>query len=156
MSDLHFDIRKASREDFDAMVGICKALIPVTYGDIMTQEVLDPWLKGDKVERAIEEYLDRTHLAVIGNDIVGIVANTENYIEMLWVPKDHQRKGIGAALVRYTEDIVRQDGHKDLGLHCFKDNTGAVLFYGSLGYLPMDEELDNEARVLKLRLAKDL
>jgi GNAT superfamily N-acetyltransferase len=156
MSDPDFVIRKATRVDMDAMVAICKALIPDTYGDIMTQEVLDPWVKGDKVEKAIDEYLDRTYLAVIDDEIVGIVANTENYIEMLWVPKAHQRKGIGTALVRYVEDMVRPTGHRTLGLHCFKDNLGGVAFYGSLGYRTVDEEMDNEARIPKLRRVKDL
>jgi GNAT superfamily N-acetyltransferase len=156
MSDGSIEIRKAESKDIDVMVGICKALIPVTYGDIMTEEVLEPWVKGDKVETAIEELLDRTFLAMDRGDVVGIIANTENYIEMLWVPRAHQRKGIGMALVRYVEDMVRPRGHRTLKIHCFKDNLGAVAFYTSLGYLSVDEEIDNEAGIPKLMLAKDL
>ncbi|MBK8528011.1 MAG: GNAT family N-acetyltransferase [Rubrivivax sp.] len=46
----------------------------------------------------------------------------------------HQRQGHARATFELLEPIVRQLGLQRIGLHVFKQNTGAQALYSSLGY----------------------
>ena len=57
------------------------------------------------------------------------------HIEDVAVHRDHQKKGIGAALIRHAVDEARKLGCYKVILSCFEDR---VPFYEGLGFRPHD------------------
>ena len=57
------------------------------------------------------------------------------HIEDVAVHRDHQKKGIGAALIRHAVDEARKLGCYKVILSCFEDR---VAFYEGLGFRPHD------------------
>ncbi|MEJ3651528.1 GNAT family N-acetyltransferase [Actinomycetes bacterium KLBMP 9759] len=52
----------------------------------------------------------------------------------IWVDPVHRRKGYGRAIMLAAEREVAAQGHKELGLNVFGDNTEAIALYAGLGY----------------------
>jgi GNAT superfamily N-acetyltransferase len=63
--------------------------------------------------------------------ILGIGALKGNNIQKIYVNPDYQGRGIGAALLRFLEELAVKKGHKELILFAF-DNS--VTFYKKQGY----------------------
>lgn len=63
----------------------------------------------------------------------------EIHVHLLILFEDHQRKGIGKAVMSYIQEDARIKG-KSIALSSFKANTKAVKFYRSLGYVERSED----------------
>ncbi|ASJ09679.1 acetyltransferase [Thermococcus siculi] len=86
--------------------------------------------------RAIERDLGRekTYLAVEGGDVLGFITVkpiSEKALEILWmaIKREHRRKGIGSALLKFVEELARERGLEVI----------VVKTSGDLSYRPYDE-----------------
>ncbi len=66
--------------------------------------------------------------------LVGLSAWQGNYLDFLMVHAPFRSAGIGAALLRATEEEIRQVGHKRATLLCMVGNEGARRFYERYGW----------------------
>ncbi|RDE09819.1 GNAT family N-acetyltransferase [Pelagibacterium lacus] len=57
-----------------------------------------------------------------------------DYISDLWVAPEHQRKGIGRALLSVVEQDIFRAGHDVSVLETHAENGGAIRFYAREGY----------------------
>lgn len=56
------------------------------------------------------------------------------YLQNLAVKISHQRKGIGTQLVNTAEKMIKNNGHKRVGMAVSTENDSAKQLYGKLGY----------------------
>lgn len=59
-------------------------------------------------------------------------------INAIWIDADHQRKGLGTALIKWCEDCAKQEGYEQIGIGVglYKDYGPAQKLYYRLGYVP--------------------
>lgn len=69
-------------------------------------------------------------VAAIGDRVVGYIAVRDGFISGLWVLPDHQRQGIGTALLRYVVETTPGP----LELAVFDANQGAIRLYERFGF----------------------
>ncbi len=66
--------------------------------------------------------------------LVGLSAWQGNYLDFLMIRAEFRSAGIGAALLRATEDEIRQASHQSATLLCMVGNEGARRFYERHGW----------------------
>ena len=59
---------------------------------------------------------------------------SEAYIERLVVSPDYRRRGMARDLLAAGEELARETGKKDVGLHVSGNNTAALKLYEAEGY----------------------
>ncbi len=72
-------------------------------------------------------------VAEISDDIVGYMALNGSYLDRLYVSPDHQRQGVGTALLRHAMKHC-DDG---LELHTHQKNKPACTFYAKHEFVPV-------------------
>jgi len=59
-------------------------------------------------------------------------------INAIWIDKNHRRKGLGKALIKWIEDLASQEGYDQIGIGVglYRDYGPAQKLYFQLGYIP--------------------
>ncbi|MEJ2642765.1 MAG: GNAT family N-acetyltransferase [Desulfosarcinaceae bacterium] len=93
------------------------------------------WVARD-LARGVRYYLARQDRQVVG--CVGVErASAETcYLERLAVLPDHQRRGVGAALVSHGLDRAHHLGAKEVGVAIIAAQTELARWYQHLGFTP--------------------
>ena len=110
----------------------------VCLGDY-TQEQVDAWADGrvdvDAWERSFLQHY--TLVARVGGEIVGFADLDGDYLDRLYVHKDHQRSGVATALVQALEQAAARQGHRRLVTHA---SITARPFFEKQGYQVVKEQ----------------
>lgn len=77
--------------------------------------------------------------------IVGFVGMLDNYLAGIFVDKNTRSNGIGKQLLEYIKDI-----RQEFTLKVYKENKGAVNFYGREGLTTILEEMDKATNKIEL------
>ncbi len=154
MTQLEF--RKAVKEDVPKLIAFLKETIVEVYGKILSWEVLQPWVEGDRLNSDVNQLLPNMILAEEAGEILAVAANLDDMVAFLWVHPAHHRKGIGSVLLDIVEMEIRKSGYETAKLECFSDNDKAMGFYLTKGWKLLCEEMDEEAGALKMVLEKPL
>jgi GNAT superfamily N-acetyltransferase len=103
------------------------------------QEAYLPWL-AIEATYSFEDNLDyfrdtvcanhRVWLAERDGTVVGLMAQAGDFIDQLFVDPDHQRAGVGTALLAWA----RGESPDGLALHTFRRNSRARRFYEKHGF----------------------
>ena len=73
-------------------------------------------------------------LAEIDGGLVGVVVSDDDWVEDLWVTKEHRRRGIGSALLLGAERQIAKRGHTEARLRVVARNLEARRFYLAHGW----------------------
>ena len=153
---IQFELRKATKEDIPNLVKLCKETVVEVYGQILPWEKLEPWAEGDMAEGVVNKQWQNMIVAEKAGEILGVVAESDDKIDLLWVHPAHHRKGIGSALLDVVETELWKAGYEAGTLECFSDNDRAMGFYRAKGWEFFCEEMDEEAGALKTVMTKAL
>lgn len=91
-------------------------------------------IKNNKVYLAIE---------ALGEQVVGILACNENWVNQLYVHTQYQGQGVGKRLL----NLAKQQSEGSLFLYTFEVNKKAQNFYESNGFRIIDRGNDNEEQL---------
>jgi ribosomal protein S18 acetylase RimI-like enzyme len=78
------------------------------------------------------------------------------WLDELWVRKPFQRRGIGAALVRRAETIMREAGIAHARLSVLQANVRAIALYRRLGWTESHAFQDRRSGVWNFVMRKEL
>ncbi|MFZ2473138.1 MAG: GNAT family N-acetyltransferase [Methanothrix sp.] len=148
--------RKAVKEDVPELVAFLKETIVEVYGQILSREILEPWVEGDRLSSEVNQLWPNMIVAEKAGEILAVAANLDDKVAFLWVHPAHHRKGIGSAMLDIVETELEKSGHKTAKLECFSDNDRAMEFYLAKGWKILCEEMDEEAGALKMVMTKTL
>ena len=153
---MQFEFRNAVEEDIPELVKLGKETIAEVYGEILSEDRLEPWIKGDRMRSNVIQLWRNMIVAERESEIVAVAAYFEDKVALLWVHPAHHRKGIGSILLGIVETELKNSGHEVAKLDCFSDNERAMGFYLAQGWKPLFEEMDQEVGALKTVMAKTL
>jgi putative acetyltransferase len=133
------------------------------YTDDDLEEVLDLWFRASLLAHPFlsEEFLDterqqlaeqwlptaETIVSVSGGRVVGFLSLVGNEVGGFFVDPDHQRQGIGRALMDTATDL-----RPFLELGVFEANPGARGFYAAYGFEVVGRQLNEDTGEPELRL----
>ncbi|MEC4802848.1 MAG: GNAT family N-acetyltransferase [Jaaginema sp. PMC 1079.18] len=72
----------------------------------------------------------------VGNGIDQIQGDRYAHIFLLYVKPEHRRQGLGKSLMQQAQTWATQRGDRQIGLHVFCQNQGAIALYQQLGFSP--------------------
>jgi mycothiol synthase len=124
-----FAARAPTRDDLEAVVAVVAASEEATHGvvDITFEDVRSDWERPS---------FDLSTDAVVVTQDAGVVAYAEVFTGRAWVhvhPNVHGR-GVGAALLRWTESRARETGSDKMGQTVPDTNRSAAELLSSNGY----------------------
>ena len=127
------------------------------------QQVLDVWYEAsviahhfldaaffEKERKQIETvYLPLAETWVFESDhkVVGFLSLIDNEVGGLFIHPDHQGKGMGRNLLNHATTI-----RTPLELNVFEENTSAVCFYETFGFIRIGEEWDENTSHKQIRM----
>ncbi len=126
------NIREYREEDLPALQSlIIKA---ENFGDpFMDSEMLN-------IDRDSIPDFGRVYVAALGNVVVGYIALRKNIfalvVDSIIVKREHQRKGIGRALVENAKAYARSEGFRVLRTDTASFMGYAIEFYLACGFVP--------------------
>ena len=98
------------------------------FSAVQFRRLLEERCSENFVRKLFEEFPH--YVAESGGRIVGAIGIEGSEVAELWVSPDYHRQGMGRALFRKAEDVIRQAGHAALTVR----TTGyATHFYGAMG-----------------------
>jgi len=153
---MQLQFRKAVKEDVPKLIAFLKETIVEVYGQILSREILEPWVEGDRLSGDVNLLWPNMIVAEKAGEILAVAANLDDKVAFLWVHPAHQRNGIGSAMLDIVETELEKSGYKTAKLECFSDNGRAMEFYLAKGWKVLCEEMDEEAGALKMVMAKSL
>ena len=84
---------------------------------------------------------DEAHYIVYTGDIPaawlkinGLLDGRTGWISMLAVAREFHRRGVGTFAIRFAEELFRNKGFTQVGIHTTEDNLPAKTLYLKLGY----------------------
>ncbi|MFQ5884419.1 MAG: GNAT family N-acetyltransferase [Thermoplasmata archaeon] len=97
---------------------------------------------GEEIERQIGEFGDLFLGAFEGDELIGLVIGTDDgrkgWINRLAVSPEHQRKGVGMALVRELESAFRKRQRRIISILVELPNEASMPFFKEAGYEQWD------------------
>jgi len=135
-------LHRLTREEIDAVSALARIVWQATYPALISQVQIDVML-GDRyaAARILAQLDDPDHawwIARRGRTTVGfahaVLDGTNCKLDKLYVHPDHQRLGIGAALLHAAQDWARERHARRLWLQVNRGNTQAVRAYLKYGF----------------------
>jgi ribosomal protein S18 acetylase RimI-like enzyme len=110
---------------------------------VMSRYLIEVGLRGwtwppERVVKAVRSRTTNVLVAEIRRNIIGFAimdfGETSAHLSLLAVKPNHQRRGIGARLMAWQEEVALAAGISTVSLELRSNNYGARAFYRMLGY----------------------
>jgi GNAT superfamily N-acetyltransferase len=124
-------LRPYDPADAEAVIALWRAAKAVAYPYLPTEQ-------GYTIEDDTRFFRERIEpncdiwLAVAGDELLGYLALNSSYLDRLYIHPDHQRGGVGAALLEKAKEL----SPNGLKLHTHQQNISACSFYEKHGFKP--------------------
>ena len=116
-------IRSADHSDVASIEQLVLDIVRELYGDLFPDA--SPHRAGDWRGGLLAE---------IDGATVGVVISDDDWIEDLWVTKEHRRRGVGSVLLAAAERQIAERGHREARLRVVTRNLEARRFYAAQGW----------------------
>lgn len=142
-------VRAATADDVEAIKRVARRSWESDYPDILTRETVEAgvedWYAPDNLTAALSRGRTSLLVAERGGSVVGFVhavrqaATDVGFVLRLYVDPDHQREGVGAALLEAVIEALRVDGLERIDAAVLSANEHGRSFYESFGFELADE-----------------
>ena len=135
-------LHRMTRQEVDAVGALARIVWQATYPALISQAQIDVML-ADRyaAHRMLAQLDDPSHAWWIARRDASPVGfahamldGTDCKLDKLYVHPDHQRRGIGAALLRTVQDWARRQQAQRLWLQVNRGNARAVRAYEKYGF----------------------
>jgi len=124
-------LRPYDPADAEALIALWRAAKNHAYPYLPTELAYtiedDTWFFRERMEPHCDIWL-----AVAGDELLGYLALDDSYLDRLYIHPDHQRGGVGAALLEKAKEL----SPGGLELHTHQQNISACSFYEKHGFEP--------------------
>lgn len=141
-------IRRATRDDVDAVRRIAERSWRTDYPEILTRETAEEgvaeWYAPDRIAAELDD--DRTLVLVAEREgtVVGFAHaawndDGEGYVLRTYVDPDRRREGAGRELLEAACDALRERGVERINATVLAENDPGNAFYRGFGFEYVDE-----------------
>jgi ribosomal-protein-alanine N-acetyltransferase len=132
-------VRRASREDLDAVAGLVHAAWHATYGPCVPAPLVARKTRS-RVREALRPRVAKAHVALLGSRVVGYSDLRANCVDQLWVDPAFRRRGVGTCLLADAVAILERRGFLGAQIGCEDFNTEARRFLERRGWRLLGSE----------------
>lgn len=146
VSGFEYQLKSGTKSDRKALLGFVQRayqeLCPQTDLTYLAETVRQLWSEQTPfwlVEESAAKGEASGHFSGcvwLGNVVDPMTGERSPHILLLYVDPMHRRRGLGSALMRHVETWAIAQGHQQMGLYVFTENTPAIELYQTLGYSP--------------------
>ncbi|MFC7321040.1 GNAT family N-acetyltransferase [Halobacillus campisalis] len=154
---MDLSIRTAEKNDYESLLPLFKQVheLHVAERPDLYKENSTP-VEQEFFESQLIDNQQHIFVAVIGNDIVGVIVTKEEetpensfvkarkvlFINSLCVDETHRKKGVGKKLTTYVFDFGRSLRVDSIELGVFEKNKSAIEFYKSMGMTTKSRKME--------------
>jgi len=117
-------IRRPKSHELQSVRAVVQTVVDEVYGGVWAP----PPTPVDK------EGWERSWIAVVDEEIVGVVLTGGEWLDDLWVLREKRGLGVGQRLLAQAENEMAARGHEILRLRVVQSNAGAIAFYRRHGW----------------------
>jgi ribosomal protein S18 acetylase RimI-like enzyme len=129
------DIRRAQVHEYDLVRELIEVVVTETFKELFAPNPVP--LKFE------DEDWPLAWVATSNDKILGVIITHEEWVDDLWVLREHRRQGVGSRLLAHGESEIAARGFETCRLRVVKSNLVAVEFYFRLGWR-IAREFDHE------------
>jgi ribosomal-protein-alanine N-acetyltransferase len=131
-----YTLRRCSAAEIPSVMLVNEKTLPEHYSDVFYFDILDSFPEGFVVAEAGGNVVGYLMLRVeFGfSNIKGFSLTKKAHVVSVAVLKEHQRRGLGRALMEEGQGAVIAKGCKEVFLEVRVGNTSAIDLYKKLGY----------------------
>jgi ribosomal-protein-alanine N-acetyltransferase len=131
-----YTLRKCSAADIPSVMLVNERTLPEHYSDVFYYDILDSFPEGFLVAESAGKVVGYLMMRVeFGfSNIKGFSLTKKAHVVSVAVLKEHQRKGLGRALMEEGHEAVTVKGCREVFLEVRASNTPAIDLYKKLGY----------------------
>ena len=158
MTDSIIKIRKATEADLEELLDIFTGTIYSTCKNDYSKSQLDAWAaSAEKKDLWLQRIRNQYFIVAEQNNMITGFASLEKgeYIDVLFIHKDHIKKGIATLLYKKIEQEAIKNNREVIITHASKT---AVPFFTSQGFKIVKENLNilKGIEIINYRMKKDL
>ncbi|CAH0525778.1 GNAT family N-acetyltransferase [Vibrio hippocampi] len=148
--------RIASEADLASIQLLARETIDRCYRSFLGDESVDGYLTSGESDKEVANNLSHCLVAELQGEIVGYGVCKDNFIHILMIRPNIQRKGLGSSFLAHIETSMVSSGHNVLKLETFNTNTQAIRFYEKNGWVIVNQETDTEFGFVRVYLEKHI
>lgn len=128
-------LRPAQQDDLEGMIETARRSWLSAFAQTAPFALIAWWARSDRTRSIYESGWREMHVVTEGGLVAGILHLKEDEINGLWIHPSRQGRGLGAALLREGEKMIRAAGHHHAWVTCSALNERALTFYRRNGYV---------------------
>jgi len=131
-----YTLRRCSASEIPSVMLVNEKTLPEHYSDVFYYDILDSFPEGFLVAESAGTVVGYLMMRVeFGfSNIKGFSLTKKAHVVSVAVLKEHQRKGLGWALMEEGHEAVTVKGCKEVFLEVRVGNTPAIDLYKKMGY----------------------
>jgi ribosomal protein S18 acetylase RimI-like enzyme len=129
------DIRRAQLHEYDLVRELIEVVVTETFKELFAPNPVPLEFK--------DEDWPLAWVATSNDKILGVIITHEEWVDDLWVLREHRRQGVGSRLLAQGESEIAARGFETCRLRVVKSNLVAVEFYFRQGWR-IAREFDHE------------
>jgi ribosomal protein S18 acetylase RimI-like enzyme len=119
-------IRRPQPREYDSVRDLIEIVATETFKDLFAPNPVPLKFK--------DEDWPLAWVAVSGAKILGVIITNQEWVDDLWVVREHRRQGVGTRLLAQGESEIAARGYQACRLRVVKSNLVAILFYLRQGW----------------------
>ncbi len=131
-----YTIRRCTAEEIRQAMSVNESTLPEHYSDVFYYDILEGFPEGFLVAegggKVVGYIMNRIEFGF--SNIRGFSLTKKAHVVSVAVLRDHQKKGLGRALMEEGHAAMLARGCKEVFLEVRVGNTSAIQMYNSLGY----------------------
>ena len=141
-------IRRPQPHEYDSMQALIEVVANETFSDLFAPNPVPLKFK--------DEDWPPAWIAVSDARILGVIITSQEWVDDLWVLREHRRQGVGSRLLAQGESEIAARGCQTGRLRVVKANLVAVQFYLRQGWQIVREFAHEKYHHPMLEMAKSL